>query len=83
MLDIPRSTCYQTLTKSVSHRDKENQGLTEKIREIYSESKARYGAPKIHQALLKADFSVSLKRVQRLMKRAGIRSITIKRFESW
>lgn len=80
VLDIPRSTYYQALTKTVSNRDQENQVLTEKIFDIHKESKARYGAPKIHQTLLKSGFSVSLKRVQRLMKKADIRSITVKKF---
>ncbi|NGY85129.1 transposase [Bacillus megaterium] len=41
-------------------------------------SKARYGAPKIHKILVNNGCYLSLKRVQRLMKRAGIRSITKK-----
>src|SRR5690606_5097257 len=54
--------------------------LTEEIHRIHKESKARYGAPKIHQSLLKEGYAVSLKRVQRLMRKAGIRSITVKKF---
>ena len=54
--------------------------LSEKIRAIHVESNARYGAPKIHQTLLRTGYAVSLKRVQRLMKKAGIHSITVKKF---
>jgi putative transposase len=79
VLDLPRSTYYQTLAKTVSNRDQENQLLTKKICDIYTDSKARYGAPKIHQSLLKTGLYVSLKRVQRLMKKADIRSITVKK----
>ncbi|WP_412761253.1 IS3 family transposase [Parageobacillus thermoglucosidasius] len=42
-------------------------------------SSKRYGAPKIHEALKKASYVVSEKRVQRLMKKAGIRSIITKK----
>ncbi|PEF38411.1 hypothetical protein CON84_12690 [Bacillus sp. AFS094228] len=36
---------------------------------IYLESKGRYEAPKIHESLLTKGFSLSLKRVHRLMRR--------------
>lgn len=80
VLEIPRSTYYQTLTFIISKRQEENQALTEKILHIYIESKARYGAPKIRQVLLKDGTKVSLKRVQRLMKKANLRSITVRKF---
>lgn len=80
MLDVPRSTYYNSLTKSISNRDKENRQLTKRIIEIHKESKKRYGAPKIHLLLEKEGYQVSLKRVQRLMKKANIRSITVKKF---
>ena len=80
LLDMPRSTYYQSLMKTESARDRENRLLLKQIRLIHTESKGRYGAPKIHFLLLKAGFSVSLKRVQRIMRKAGIYSITIKKF---
>jgi putative transposase len=80
VLEIPRSTYYQSLVQVESKRSQENQELLEQIRQIHDESKGRYGAPKIHQVLLKTGFSVSLKRVQRIMKKAEIRSITVKKF---
>ncbi|WP_245644983.1 IS3 family transposase [Peribacillus loiseleuriae] len=80
VLGMPRSTYYQSLIKTESVRDRKNRLLLEQIQFIYKESKGRYGAPKIHFLLLKAGFSVSLKRVQRIMKKAGIYSITMKKF---
>src|SRR5699024_936590 len=80
VLEVPRSTYYQSLTKTVSNRDKENQQLTNRILEIYHESKRRYGAPKIHYLLNQEGYNVSLKRVQRLMKKVDIQSITVKKF---
>nr|WP_281269904.1 IS3 family transposase [Gracilibacillus dipsosauri] len=74
------STYYKSLTKSISNREQENRQLTERIIEIHQESKLRYGAPKIHHLLVKEGYRVSLKRVQRLMKKADIKSITVKKF---
>ena len=52
-LDIPRSTYYESLTKTESNRDRENREYTDKIRHIHEESKKRYGAPKISQGVRK------------------------------
>ena len=79
-LDIPRSTYYESLNKTESNRDRENRDYTEKIIHIHKESKKRYGAPKIHEKLKKQGYPISIKRVQRLMKKAGIKSITVKKF---
>lgn len=80
VFEIPRSTYYQSSTKTESTRDQENRQLLEEIKLIHTESKGRYGAPKIHFLLLKAGVSVSLKRVQRIMREANIYSITVKKF---
>lgn len=80
VLKVPRSTYYQSLTRTISNRDQENQQLTNRILDIYHESKKRYGAPKIHYSLKQEGYNVSIKRVQRLMKKADVRSITVKKF---
>ncbi len=80
VLDIPRSTYYQSLNLTVSKRDQENNELTKKIIDIHTASNKRYGAPKIHRCLLKKGYQIGIKRVQRLMKKAGIRSIIVKKF---
>lgn len=80
VLDVPRSTYYQSLNQTISNREQENNELTKRISEIHNESDKRYGAPKIHYLLVKEGYQVSLKRVQRLMKKAGIQSITVKKF---
>lgn len=79
-LGIPRSTYYQSLHKTASNRDLENETLTEQMTMIHQESSQRYGAEKIHQLLIEKGFQASIKRVQRLMQKAGIYSITKKKF---
>ena len=39
VLDVPRSTYYQSLNKTISNRERENNELTEKIIGIHKESK--------------------------------------------
>jgi putative transposase len=81
VLQMPKSSYYLSLQKTSSKREQENADWTEKIRVIHQESKERYGAPKIHHILKQNGASISLKRVQRLMKKAQIRSITKKKYK--
>ncbi|MGE7920015.1 IS3 family transposase [Viridibacillus sp. NPDC093762] len=80
VLKLPKSTYYQAAHKKPSVYHLENQLITERIREIHQASDRRYGAPKIHYLLCREGFQVSIKRVQRLMKRAGIRSTIVKKY---
>ena len=45
------------MDKTISNRDQKNHDLTERILEIYNESKGRYGPPKIHDILCKEGYS--------------------------
>ncbi|MGN7403249.1 IS3 family transposase [Cytobacillus praedii] len=80
VLKLPKSTYYQAAHKMPSAYQIENEEITKRIREIHKASKGRYGAPKIHYLLRKEGFQVSIKRVQRLMKQAGVRSIIVKKY---
>ncbi|EGC90819.1 hypothetical protein HMPREF9402_0049 [Turicibacter sp. HGF1] len=80
VLNVPRSTYYQSKHQSNSKWRHENQRLLEHIKEIYFESKRRYGAIKVHRQMIKERLSVSLKRVQRLMKLTGSASIIQKKY---
>ncbi len=57
-----------------------NKELDREIIEIYTESKRRYGLPKIKKVLENNGIMVSQKRVARRMKKLGIRSIAIKKY---
>ena len=80
VLKVSRSSYYKFLTKAESKRSIENKEFEERILLIYEESKKRYGAPKIHEILTSGGTAISLKRVQRLMKKLGIKSIIIKKW---
>ena len=64
-----------------SKRQLEAERLKKEIRNIWVESKSRYGAPKIHKVLISNGEKISLKRVQRYMADMGIRSIVVKKFK--
>ncbi|MCU7212554.1 IS3 family transposase [Turicibacter sanguinis] len=80
VLNVPRSTFYQSKHQSESKWKLKNQQLLERIKKIYFESKRRYGAIKVHRQLLKEGLYASLKRIQRLMKLAGLASIIQKKY---
>lgn len=81
-LNINRSTYYYQTTQKANTWAVENERLTKKIKNIWIESKQIYGAPKIHHKLIEAGEQVSLKRVQRLMKQADIKSIVVKKWKA-
>ncbi|MTL83033.1 IS3 family transposase, partial [Turicibacter sanguinis] len=83
ILHVPRSTYYQSKHKTDNKWKFENQQLLERIKVIYSESNGRYGAIKINRQLIKEHYCVSLKRMQRLMKAAGLVSIIQKKYKPY
>lgn len=79
VLGISRSTYYSFKLKAPSRRSNENIILKQKIQTIYDESKGIYGAPKIHK-IISEEFTVSLKKVQRLMRELDLKSVILKKF---
>lgn len=81
VLKVSRSSFYKYLHKIESKRSIENKMYEQEILKIYKDSKSRYGAPKIHKVLKEElGHAISLKRVQRLMRKLNIKSIIIKKF---
>ena len=52
--------------------------LKQKIITIYHHSRRTYGSPRIYQTLLREGYHLNKKRVERLMKEAGIHAIAKK-----
>lgn len=82
VLDYPRSTYYEKQRdKQVNSLQLENERLQQDILRIYNDSGKIYGAPKIHNCLKELGYEkISLKRVQRHMKKLQIKSIIIKKY---
>ncbi|OPJ61567.1 hypothetical protein CLORY_22490 [Clostridium oryzae] len=77
---MSRSSYYKNLHKKPSHRAIENAKIEEKIIDIHKDSKNRYGAVKINEALKSLGINISIKKTQRLMKKLGIKSIIVKKY---
>jgi transposase InsO family protein len=79
LLKVSRAACCQHLA-GPSRRDRADAELTEQIRAVHDESKGRYGAPRVHAELRRRGHRHSRKRVARLMRHAGLRGKTPKRW---
>ncbi len=72
MLGVSRSGYYDWKGRPPSKRDRENDALTETIREIHGRSRETYGSPRVHAELRTLGTRCSRKRVERLMRKAGL-----------
>jgi putative transposase len=80
VLGVSRAGFYAWLGREPSARAREDECLTERIREIHKENREVYGSPRIHAELRLADgVLVGRKRVERLMRAAGISGLQPKR----
>ena len=80
VLELNRSGYYAWLNRLESRRAQEDQRLLAEIRVIHRESRGTYGSPRVTEELRARGLPCSENRVARLMREAGIRSKTVKRF---
>lgn len=71
---VSRSGYYRWLGAAPSTRALENRRYRQKIRTIWTDSRKRYGSPRIHRHLLRLGERISRPRVARLMRSMGISS---------
>lgn len=76
VLEVSSSGYYAWRKREAPTRTKANAGLLEKIQVIHEESDGTYGAPRVHADLPAKGASASLNRVARVMKAAGIRGVS-------
>lgn len=76
-LGVARGTFYNHIFRRVdrSNREKENEELMLKVRQIFDDSQQRYGADKIKAVLEQSGIQVSVKRVSATMRELDLRSI--------
>jgi len=80
MLGVSRSGFHAWQHRPPSQRELSDAWLLERIRRIHSENRGVYGAPRIHAELrLAHGIRIGRKRVERLMRRAGLSGLIPKR----
>jgi putative transposase len=75
VLDVSRAGYYAWRSRPESARSAENRELLEDIRQVHRDNRGRYGSPRVHVELKLRGRGVSRGRVERLMRRHGIRAI--------
>ncbi|MGJ5800460.1 IS3 family transposase [Streptomyces europaeiscabiei] len=80
-LHIPSSTYYRwrQAEKDPCERIRQDTELTGQIRQIHQDSGGIYGSPRIHAVLKREGVHVGRKRVERLMRQAGLAGISPRR----
>ena len=74
VLGVSRSGFYAFRTRSESDRVRDDRRLLAAITASHQASRKTYGAPRVLEDLRESGWRVSRKRVQRLMRRAGLRA---------
>lgn len=81
-LKVSSAGYYAWRTRPESPRTSANRALLTEIRVIHAQSRRTYGSPSIWGALVKRGLRVNEKRVARLMREAGIRAKTVKKWRA-
>jgi transposase InsO family protein len=81
LLEVSRAAYYAHRAGTVSARQRTDAELTEYIDQAHQASKGRYGAPRIHAQLRRQGHRHGRKRVARLMRAAGLRGRTPRRWK--
>jgi len=80
VLEVSTSGYYAWLTRPPSARSIKDCILTEMIRTYHNESFETCGAPRIHADLSDAGIRIGRKRIARLMREAGLKGVSRRRF---
>ena len=81
LLKVSRAAFYAHLS-GPSQRDRQDAQLAAEIQAVHARSKGRYGAPRVHAELARRGKRHSRKRVARLMRQAGIRGKSPRRWRN-
>ena len=80
VLAVSASGYYAWLKRPPSARARADAALTARIRAVHQYSRGTYGAPRIHQELLAAEIRTGCKRIARLMRTAGLKGASRRRW---
>jgi len=81
VLGVRASGYHGRRSRPESTRSATNRQLLEDVRRIHAGHHGRYGSPRVHAALRAEGRSASRGRVERLMRRHGIRALAGRRFQ--
>jgi transposase InsO family protein len=80
VLEVSKAGYYAWRARPLCERVRADRRLTERIRQIYRATRARYGSPRVHQELRALGLSCGKHRVARLMRQDGLRAKSTPRF---
>lgn len=80
VLEISHSGYYRWASARISRRELENNSLIRDIEQIHDSSRKTYGSPRIHAQLRALGRNCGRGRIERLMRKFGIRSKLKRRF---
>jgi putative transposase len=80
LLAVSPSGYYAWRQRPTSARARQDAALTERILALHGQSRGTYGVPRIHADLAAEGWRVGRKRVARLMRSAGLRGVSRRRF---
>jgi putative transposase len=79
-LGVSRSGYYAWLARKPSDAEVRREELTEEVKPIHAQVKARYGSPRIHAELVDRGYECSVNFVAQVMRDAGIAAKTKRKF---
>jgi putative transposase len=80
VLQVSRAGYYAWLGRPESPRAVSRRGVVEQIRRIHRASRQTYGSPRVYRALQAEGVACCENTVAKLMRRAGVRAATARRF---
>jgi putative transposase len=80
LLEVSPSGYYAWRQRPTSARARADAALSERLRALHARSRGTYGVPRLHADLAAEGWRVGRKRVARLMRAAGLRGISRRRF---
>jgi putative transposase len=80
VLKVSRAGYYAWLARPESPRAARQAEVVERIRRVHRDSRETYGSPRVHRALKAEGVACCENTVAKLMRRAGVRAATSRRF---
>lgn len=80
VLEVSRSGYYAWLSRPASARATRRQQIVQQVKEVYQQSKGRYGSPRVSKELLATGQMVNPKTVAKVMREQQMQAIPTRKF---